>query len=226
MHTISELVSSVAHDMKNRMATIGNCVESIERRVSGSHDIQRECDAIRRAARAASERLLGLNMMVNPRWPQREIVSMRSTVSRFTSGINGTDLSVSLPSNEVFISADTLQMLFVFDILLANSKWAMAIQHNTANQPAQASIELTVRATDGEVQLLWRDHGCGMSPETTARCFEPFFTTGRSKIGLGLFAARRIVEAHRGRISVESNEGKGACFTIALPRHTLVAESA
>jgi signal transduction histidine kinase len=79
------------------------------------------------------------------------------------------------------------------------------------------------RAAD-MVDLVVRDTGCGIPPEKLPRIFEPFFTTksgpdetGKGGTGLGLASCRQIVEAHHGRIRVESTVGKGTQFTIKLP---------
>jgi signal transduction histidine kinase len=74
------------------------------------------------------------------------------------------------------------------------------------------------------VDLVVRDTGCGIPPEQLPHIFEPFFTTkrgpdetGKGGTGLGLAACRQIIEAHRGRIRVESTVGKGTQFTVKLP---------
>jgi signal transduction histidine kinase len=74
------------------------------------------------------------------------------------------------------------------------------------------------------VDLVGRDTGCGMPAETLRRIFVPFFTTkngpdasGKGGTGLGLSMCRDIIEAHHGRIRVESAVGKGTMFTIKLP---------
>jgi two-component system NtrC family sensor kinase len=76
----------------------------------------------------------------------------------------------------------------------------------------------------GLVDLTVRDTGCGMTPEVMRRIFDPHFTTksgpdetGKGGTGLGLASCREIVEAHRGRIRVESAPGKGTAITIRLP---------
>ncbi len=62
------------------------------------------------------------------------------------------------------------------------------------------------------------DEGCGMSKEFMDRClFRPFKTTKKQGMGIGLFHSKKIVEAHQGRIEVESVEGKGTTFTVYLP---------
>ena len=69
-----------------------------------------------------------------------------------------------------------------------------------------------------EVVLSIGDTGVGLSPEARRRLFEPYFSTKSSGTGLGLAIVRRAVEAHHGRVEVESAEGRGTTFRIHLPR--------
>ena len=57
----------------------------------------------------------------------------------------------------------------------------------------------------------------GMSSETMARLFTPYFSRKSQGTGLGLAIAHRIIEEHGGSIDVDSNEGLGSCFTVLLP---------
>jgi signal transduction histidine kinase len=74
----------------------------------------------------------------------------------------------------------------------------------------------TYNTADG-VALDLIDTGCGMDAETQAHAFEAFYSTKASGSGLGLPTARKIVEAHAGRIAVQSEPGRGTQFTITLP---------
>ena len=67
------------------------------------------------------------------------------------------------------------------------------------------------------VRVKISDTGRGMSNETKERIFEPFFTTKDKGTGLGLAIVFNIIKKHNGEISVESEEDKGAAFTIILP---------
>lgn len=85
-------------------------------------------------------------------------------------------------------------------------------------------VRVAPDATRDMVDLVVRDTGPGMSPETLRRIFEPFYSTksgpdesGKGGAGLGLSACRDIIEAHRGRIRVDSTIGRGTAFTLKLP---------
>jgi len=60
------------------------------------------------------------------------------------------------------------------------------------------------------------DTGAGIPPENLDKIFEPLFTTKAKGIGLGLAMSKRLVEGHEGRIEVQSEVGKGSCFTVLL----------
>ncbi|MGC4004618.1 MAG: HAMP domain-containing sensor histidine kinase [Pirellulales bacterium] len=101
--------------------------------------------------------------------------------------------------------------------LLVNARQAMP-------DGGQLTIKLSHDDASNTVDLQIRDTGSGMSQETMKRIFDPYFSTksgpdasGKGGTGLGLSACRSIIEAHRGRIRVESAPGKGTAFTIKLP---------
>jgi signal transduction histidine kinase len=70
----------------------------------------------------------------------------------------------------------------------------------------------------GCVEVCVRDDGPGIPPEKHAEIFKPFYTTKNQGTGLGLPISRKIVEAHGGRLHVESRVGEGATFYVWLPR--------
>ncbi len=85
-------------------------------------------------------------------------------------------------------------------------------------------LKLSHDADGNMVDLVIRDYGCGIPPDKLPHIFEPFFTTksgpdasGKGGTGLGLSMCRDIIEAHRGRIRVESTVGRGTAFTLKFP---------
>jgi two-component system phosphate regulon sensor histidine kinase PhoR len=89
-----------------------------------------------------------------------------------------------------------------------------------ADEPAE--VRVRVRAGDGEVILSVEDHGVGIPAADRGRIFERFYKVDRVRVrgggtGLGLAIARHVIEQHGGRIRVESEEGRGSTFIVALP---------
>ena len=85
-------------------------------------------------------------------------------------------------------------------------------------------IRLSFEEADGMIALMVRDSGSGIPAEKLPRIFDRFYSTkdgpdesGKGGTGLGLSSCRDIIEAHRGKIRVESTVGKGTAFTIKLP---------
>ncbi len=82
-------------------------------------------------------------------------------------------------------------------------------------------IDVAVEAEGTTARLVVRDHGIGIAPEDQARIFERFERAASARhyggLGLGLWIVRQVVEAHGGRIRVESAPGAGATFTVELP---------
>jgi putative PEP-CTERM system histidine kinase len=104
---------------------------------------------------------------------------------------------------------DPDQMFKVATNLIFNAREAVA-------REGQVNIETTT--VNGWAVLAVTDNGCGMSPEFMARTlFRAFQTTKKSGLGIGMFQSKMIVEAHKGRIEVESELGKGTTFRVYLP---------
>ena len=108
-------------------------------------------------------------------------------------------------------SFDPEQILKVAVNLIFNAREAVTSTGRVHIQTSQAN---------GCVVLSVADTGCGMSQEYLARSlFRPFQTTKKNGLGIGMFQSKMIVEAHKGRIEVESEPGKGTTFRVFLPLH-------
>jgi two-component system sensor histidine kinase FlrB len=94
--------------------------------------------------------------------------------------------------------------------------------HSAGGVSATPTIALIARRQQSDAgSPIWlisvRDNGPGMDAETSARLFEPFFTTRAEGTGLGLAIARGVARAHGGAIDVVSNPSQGAEFFMTLP---------
>ncbi|MCK4661150.1 MAG: ATP-binding protein [Phycisphaerae bacterium] len=129
---------------------------------------------------------------------------------------DGITLSLEI-DKELKVWGDSRQLVQVLFNLLNNARQAMG-KHG-------GRITISARqCAENRVAVQVRDTGCGIHADQLDNIFHPFFTTktnlrknGHRGSGLGLAICKDIIEEHRGRISVESEVGKGAVFTITLP---------
>ena len=134
------------------------------------------------------------------------------------------ELSPNLPS----IEADISQMRQVLMNLVINASEAIGDRNGTiristgvmsADRAYLTEAYLAPELSAGEyVFMEVSDTGCGMSPETRAKIFEPFFSTKFTGRGLGLAAVLGIIRGHDGAIKVSSEVGRGTTFKVLLPR--------
>jgi len=73
------------------------------------------------------------------------------------------------------------------------------------------------RPVDGSVEISVIDRGAGIAPQDLESIFNPFFTTKKEGLGLGLAIVSKIVDLHGGKMAVESEPGKGSVFRVYLP---------
>jgi len=126
-------------------------------------------------------------------------------------------VDITLPDGLPQIQADQHQLTQVFTNLLINAYEAM----NGATGQVVISAR-AVRIEDGgdgreAVRVEFRDNGPGMPPDVADRIFSPFFTTKAQGSGLGLAIVRKIIDAHDGRIDLETAPGTGTTIRVTLP---------
>ena len=119
-----------------------------------------------------------------------------------------TELDGSLPP--VFGDKGQLQQV-VLNIIM-NGAEAMS-----GTPPEQRKLILRTQRKDHSLWVSVRDFGPGIDKENLERVFQPFFTTKRTGLGMGLALCRTIVEAHGGHIWAENNSESGTTFFIELP---------
>jgi signal transduction histidine kinase len=78
-------------------------------------------------------------------------------------------------------------------------------------------VTIATERTEGGYEIRFQDTGSGIPADVRERIFEPFFTTKPVGTGLGLAVTKKIIDAHGGTLTVESEEGKGTTVMITLP---------
>jgi signal transduction histidine kinase len=216
---IAVLAGGLAHEIKNPLSTIRLNLSLLaedfaqpqgtreQRALQKIRTVERECERLNqileeflRFARVKDLRLqvCDLNAVVREmvEFIQPETTAAGiETVSYFRS---------DLPA--VSLDRDLFKQALLN--LILNAEHAM---------PKGGQLVLQTRPVPAGAQLDVIDTGCGMDSETLGKIFRPFFSTRRDGSGLGLPTVRKIVEAHRGTIAVQSAVGKGTQFTITLP---------
>ena len=125
------------------------------------------------------------------------------------------DVRTQIPPSLPRVRADGLRFSQIVGNLLNNA---------CKYSPVAATTTITAKEQDGYIQIDIRDTGIGISKDDQSRLFTKFFRASNpmnhevSGTGLGLFITRRIVEAHGGRVWVESDNGGGSTFSFTLPR--------
>jgi len=120
--------------------------------------------------------------------------------------------SLCAPAPTVF--ADRVQLQQVLLNLVVNACDAMS------DTPADERLLVVSTSSNGDARIEVRDSGSGFAPNALTSVFEPFVTTKRDGLGLGLAICRSIVTAHRGRMWAVNNQDRGATLVVALPLAT------
>jgi putative PEP-CTERM system histidine kinase len=199
------------HDLKNAASTLNLMLQNLPAHFD---DPAFREDAVRVTAKSVAH----INRLIERLGHLRNELKIKPTeadlneiISRFFAGWEkaaGVNLAKNFQPLPKF-NFDPEQLLKVLTNLILNAKDAVA---------QNGEIEIATRQINGHAVLSVSDNGCGMNPEFLNRSlFRPFQTTKKNGLGIGMFQSKMIVEAHKGRMEVESEPGKGTTFRIFLP---------
>ena len=122
----------------------------------------------------------------------------------------GIKLKVTLAKQALHVLGDVTMLRQVLHNLLQNAQDALDGIKN-------ATIELTTLKKSDEVLLIVSDNGTGFPVEILSRAFEPYMTTKNHGTGLGLAIVKKIIEEHKGTITIVNADAQGAIVTVSLP---------
>lgn len=222
MTALGELVSTTTHEFNNVLMTIMNYAK-MGMRYDDKETRDKAFDKINQASNRASKitnAVLGMARNRSEGFEQTDLkkiidetmVLLEREMQKYRISME-MDLGNGVPE----VSAVGNQIQQVFLNLLINARQAMS-------EGGRLQVKLLHHAASNSVHLSVRDFGTGMTDETMRKIFQPYWTTkdgpdesGKGGTGLGLAACKSIIEAHGGKIRVESAVGKGTNFTIMLP---------
>ncbi len=220
---ITMLAAGVAHELGNPLNSLGIHLQLLKRNIS-------KCEQSKEMEKAAEHLEIA----------QQEIKRLDSIVKNFLSAIrpvppqmlplNIEDIlreALNFMQNEIENRAIWVELALPdgIPLLLGDKDQLMQAAYNLIKNAIQAMpdggrISISVTVDDVYVNIRFTDTGCGFDQAQIANLMEAYFTTKSTGHGLGLLIVDRIVRAHGGELTIEGSPGKGAAFTISLPRQS------
>jgi signal transduction histidine kinase len=212
LKAIEQLAAMVGHDLRNPLTGISNAAYFLRMKIGskfGPKTIEM-LDLIDKDVEYA-------NKIVNDLLEYSGAIRLELSETTPKSILKEALALVAVPANvqvvdftedEPKIKVDMDKMRRVFVNIFKNAFDVMA-------QGGKVIIES--RKTRDKVEIAFTDTGAGIPKETLERLFTPLFTTKSRGMGFGLAICKRVIEAHGGKISVESTVGKGTTFTLTIP---------
>ncbi len=214
------LAAEIAHQLKNPLGIINNAAFTLQRTVREGKTITQQILMIReeveRSDRIITE-LMGYARLTEGRAEKLDVCDvLNNAVGQVFPDAAKYEVVVERDYQRVLpaLLMQRSHLSEVFMNLLGNARDAMN---------ARGTIRLSVKSgEDHSVVISIADSGPGIPVDKLPKIFEPYFTTKEKGSGLGLAIVKHNTEIYGGTVEVESELGKGTCFTIKLPSRTLV----
>jgi len=212
---LGEMSAGIAHEIRNPLGVISSSVQLLDRKMAApAAGVRQLLDIIEEETTRLNALITDFLTFGRPSAPLRQRFDAGGLVLREVAHVGGLaeekEISITtlLPEAEAFVTADPDMIRQVLLNLLLNALEATE---------AGGEIRVRLEMKDGSCLLEVADSGCGIPEENLSKVFNPFFTTKEKGTGLGLANVHKIVEAHKGEISVRSSPGEGTAFSVRLP---------
>jgi two-component system sensor kinase FixL len=209
---LGEMAAVIAHEVKNPLAGVRGAIQVIGSRLPQDGKDARMVKEI--VSRIDTLNALMQDLLLFARAPQPKPAPIDvATLVTTTADLLGSDpalkeVRVTIEGTAPRIMADPDLLKIVFVNLLVNGAHAMK---------GRGTIRVSLAAIADACQIAFADEGPGIPSEVRERIFTPFFTTKARGSGLGLPTAKRLVEAHRGNITIACPTSGGTIVTVELP---------
>lgn len=213
---VGELAAVVAHEVRNPLAVIFNCIVTLEKTAGQGVDARPLLGILSEEANRLNQIVSELLDFARPGEVHLLDESLEEIVTGAVGAVKGaqpTPVAIDLE----FERQPRRQML---DARLMRRAVINLVTNAVQASPSGGRIVVRVLDEPLGARLEVTDDGPGIPTSVQARIFEPFFTTKSFGTGLGLSIVKHVAEVHHGEVLVRSGEGKGTTFTIRLPEAT------
>ncbi len=217
--TMSHFTASLAHELRQPLAAILQNAAAAKIMLDSGNpsllELREIIEDIRQDDRRASEIISRIKAVVQKHDPTparfdiSEVLHESVSLARKHAAVSEVGVDLLATSAALTVVGDRVHVQQVLMNLLLNAIDAAA--------PFGGRVEVVATAEHGYVHIAVRDHGPGLTDAAAPHLFEQFFTTKPDGMGMGLFIARNIVEAHRGRIVAENHADGGAVVRVSFP---------
>jgi signal transduction histidine kinase len=209
--SMGQVSASIGHELRNPLSVIKNAVFYLKMKIKEEPKLVKHLDLIDKEV-VGSERIIDdLLSFTRSKDVVKKLTDIHLLIDEALSVLEipvGVEVVRDFDRQLPPVNIDAEQMQRVFINLAQNAIQAM-------EGGGSFTIRTKKRAEWIDIQIA--DTGKGMTPENREKIFEPFFTTKAKGIGLGLAISKKILDQHHATISVQSEIGKGASFTVSLP---------
>jgi len=219
---LGQLTAGLAHELRNPLGTIKASAEMLGKTLSEENEVAREVAGfISTEVDRTNSLVTRFLQFARPLQVKLETADLAQTLDRAIGAAERETASVTIykayaPEIPPF-PLDAELMERVFFNLVVNAAQA---------SPAGGAVTVKTRLNGRNVETLVIDRGSGIDKVHRSQIFNPFFTTKKEGVGLGLAIVAKIVDEHGGKIAVESEPGKGSIFCVSLPMDRTLSQPA
>lgn len=214
---LGQMGAGIVHETRNYLTTIKGRAQLIEV-ISRDEAIESYASKIDEDVDEVNRIISEFLFLSKPRETDLQEVSMYDIctsikkIVQTSSLVKGVDIDMKISDEERYLLCDEVQ---IKQVILNISKNAVEAMENVVNP--RLTIETGYDEIRDEAFIKIGDNGKAMSPEDLEKVGTMFYTTKKTGTGLGLNVCYKIIEAHKGRLELDSNLGEGTVFTIILP---------
>lgn len=216
--SIGQMVATIAHEIRNPLGIIRSSAEVLANKANPDiSKIKRFSNIILEEATRLSLILTDFLDFARPKSPASSPVDVRNIVARVRNILEHEIVSRKVSWLEA-VEESEYEPIILGDSDLLYQAFLNITMNAFEFMDEGGAFEITIQTEESTVTITFADDGHGIKKENLNKIFTPFFTTNQMGTGLGLAVTHNIVTAHNGEITVSSEEGEGAVFTIVLPR--------